>query len=104
MKRDNQQLPSQATPMPYAVSCLADLPGSLQEAARRSVNPGEALPSICVFPGRTHLKDMYQWENVPEQALLFTEDSLLQMQTPASSGQAARTVCLHAADLLVPSL
>jgi len=104
MKRDFQQLPSQATPMPYAVSCLADLPGSLQEAARRSVNPGEALPSICVFPGRTHLKDMYRWENVPGQALLFTDKSVLHLQAPLSPDQAATTVCLPATDLLYARL
>ena len=86
--------------MPYAVASLGDLPGSLQEAARRSVNPGEALHSICVFPGRTHLKDMVRWEAVPGQALLFTDKRAFLIQAPFSPNQAATTVCLPAADLL----
>lgn len=104
MKRDFQQLPSQATPMPYLVSGLADLPGSLQEAAVQSAGPAERLVSICVFPGRTHLKDWHSREEVLEQALLFTENGIRHIQAPAASGQAARTVGMEAAALIYARL
>ena len=107
MKRDFQQLPSQATPMPYAVSSLSDLPGSLQEAARHYLSPADRLVSIYVFPGRTHLKDMYRWENVSEQALLFTDTAVQHIQAPASSDQPARLPerrSLRATDLLYTRL
>ena len=42
--------------MPYAVASLADLPGSLQQAARQSVGSAIKPSLICVFPSRTRLK------------------------------------------------
>jgi hypothetical protein len=104
MKKDFQQLPSQATPLPYLVTSLVDLPGSLQHAAIQSVGSTEDLISICVFPGRTYLKNWYSWEKVSEQALLFTKNGILHIQAPASSDHDARTVSLHAADLLYAHL
>lgn len=93
--------------MPYAVSALADLPDSLQPAARQSVGAADRLISICVFPGRTHLKDMAHWENIPEQALLFTDRGILHIQAPATSDDAAKlpvSRSLYAADLLYARL
>ena len=90
--------------MPYLVSGLADLPGSLQQAAMQSAGPAEELISICVFPGRTHLKDWYSREEVLEQALLFTKNGLLHIQAPAASDQAARIVSMPAVDLLYARL
>ena len=84
---------------PWAI-CLAvskRLPGAL-------LIRGEALHSICVFPGRTHLKDMHRWEAVPGQALLFTDKRAFLIQAPFSPDQAATTVCLPAADLLYAHL
>jgi len=104
MKRDFQQLPTQATPLPYAVPSLADLPGSLKQAAGLFVDAIEQPASICVFPGRTVLKNWVGWENIPEQALLFTDKAVIHLQAAASPGQPARTVFLHAADLLVARL
>jgi len=104
MKRDFQQLSSQATPMPYAVPSLADLPGSLQKAAIQSVGSTEKPILICVFPGRTCLKNQQSWEYVDEQALLFTGNGIFQIQAPTSPGQDARIIYLHALDLLYARL
>ena len=104
MKRDFQQLPSQATPMPYSVASLADLPGSLQQAARKSVGSTDKPISICVFPGRTCLKNQHGWEYVDEQALLFTGNGIFQILAPTSLHQDARTIYLRAADLLYARL
>jgi len=104
MKRDFQQLPSQATPMPYSVSSLADLPGSLQQVARQSIGPMLKPVSICVFPGRTRLKNQDSWEYLDEQALLFTNEGVFQVQAPTSPHQDARIVHLCAADLLYARL
>ena len=104
MKKDFKQLPSQATPMPYAVTSLADLPGSLQQAAVRSVSSTDPLRSICVFPSRTYLKNWYSWEYVSEQALLFTGNGILHIQAPSSTFRDARIVSLRAADLLYTHL
>jgi hypothetical protein len=103
-KRDFQQLPSQATLMPYAVATLVDLPGSLQQAARQSAGSAIKSTSICVFPGRTRLKSQTGWEYVDEQALLFTEEGVFHVQAASSANQGARITYLHAADLLTARL
>ena len=90
--------------MPYLVSGLADLPGSLQQAALQSAGPAEELISICVFPGRTYLKDWHSREEVLEQALLFTKNGLQHIQAPAALDQAVRTVSMQAVDLLYARL
>jgi hypothetical protein len=104
MKRDFQQLPSQATPMPYWVASLADLPSDLKQAAMHSVGSTDKPISICVFPGRTGLKSQSSWENIGEQALLFMEDGIFQIQAPASAHQEARIIYLRAAELLYARL
>ena len=104
IKRDFQQLPSQATLMPYAVASLADLPGSLQQAARQTVDSAIRPSSICVFPSRTRLKNQTGWEYVDEQVLLFTEEGVFQVQAPSSSHQEARITYLRAVDLLYARL
>ena len=90
--------------MPYSVPSLADLPGSLQQAAIQSVGSTDKLISICVFPGRTRLKDQSSWEQINEQALLFTGDGIFQIQAPASPDQDARITYLRAVDLLYARL
>ena len=104
IKRDFQQLPSQATLMPYAVASLADLPGSLQQAARQTVDSAVRLISICVFPSRTRLRNQTGWEYVDEQVLLFTEEGVFQVQAPSSLHQEARITYLRAVDLLYSRL
>jgi hypothetical protein len=103
-QRDFQQLPSQATLMPYAVATLADLPGSLQQAARQFVGAAIRPTSICVFPSRTRLKDQAGWEYVDEQALLFTQEGLFQVQAPSATHTNARITYLCAMDLLYARL
>jgi hypothetical protein len=103
-KRDFQQLPSQATLMPYAVATLADLPGSLQQAARQSVGSAIKPSLICVFPSRTRLKNQTGWEYVDEQALLFTQEGVFQVQAASPANPAARITYLRAADLLYARL
>jgi hypothetical protein len=104
MKRDFQQLPSQATPMPYSVASLADLPASLKQAAMHSMGSKNKPSSICVFPGRTGLKNQSAWEYFDEQALLFTAEGIYQIQAPTSAHQDARIIFLCAADLLYARL
>ncbi len=104
MKKDFQQLPSQATPLPYSVTSLADLPGSLRQSAMQSVGSTDDLISICVFPGRTYLKNWFSWENVPEQTLLFTCKGIHHIQAPTFSHHDARIVSIRAADLLYARL
>lgn len=100
VKKEFQQRPSQAAPIPYRVAAPIDLPQSLQQPAMQSVKPIDELRSICVFPARTRLKNWYRSEYVPEQALLFTSHGILHVQASASLHQAATTIFLGAADLL----
>jgi hypothetical protein len=104
IKRDFQQLPSQATLMPYAVASLADLPGNLQRAARQYVSSAFRPSSICVFPSRTRLKNQNGWEYVDEQALLFTEEGVFQVKAASSANQTAPITYLRAADLIYARL
>ncbi len=104
LKKDFQQLPSQATPMPYSVTSLIDLPHSLQQPAMQSIGLTDEIISICVFPGRTCLKNWYSWEYVAEQALLFTNNGILHIQAPTSLHQVARIIYMRAADLLYARL
>ena len=90
--------------MPYSVPSLAELPGSLQQAAMQSVYSKDELLSICVFPVRTYLKNWDGWEYVAEQALLFSRSGILHIQAPASRNHEARIVSLRAADLIYARL
>jgi hypothetical protein len=66
----------------------------------QSVGSTDDLISICVFPGRTYLKNWFTWENVPEQALLFTSKGILHVQAPALPNHDTSIVSIGAADLL----
>jgi hypothetical protein len=99
-----KKLSSQATPMPYSVPSLAELPGSLQQAAIQSVGLTGELLSICVFPVRTYLKNWDGWEYVAEQALLFSRTGILHIPAPASPNHEARIVSLRADDLICARL
>lgn len=97
MKKDFQQFPSTATPMPYSVESVGDLPRSLQQAASHVLELTDRPLSIFVIPATTRLKNWYGWERAPEQALLFTDDGVAHLQ--AISPEDARSVYLKAADL-----
>ena len=90
--------------MPYAVATLGDLPGSLQQAARQFAGAAIRPNSICVFPSRTRLKNQAGWEYVDEQALLFTQEGVFQVQAPSASHPNARITYLCAMDLLYARL
>ncbi|MGD0610994.1 MAG: hypothetical protein ABSB41_05720 [Anaerolineales bacterium] len=100
MKKEYQPRPSQTPPIPYSVSTLNDLPPKLHQAALQAIEPTDKLRSICVFPGRTRLKTWYRSEYAPEQALLFTNNGIHDIQAPASPHQDARNIFLRATDLL----
>jgi hypothetical protein len=104
IKNDFQQLPSQATPLPYSVPSLSELPDSLRLLTLQSVEITNEPISICVFPGRTRLKNWYSWEHVAEQALVFTTNGILHVQAQASPHQVASMVYLRATDLLYARL
>lgn len=104
IKRDSQQLPSQATPLPCSVGSLVNLPDSLRHLAMQSGEIANEPTSICVFPSRIRLKTWYSWEYIVEQALLFTTKGILHIKAPALPDQGAGIVHLRAADLLYTQL
>jgi hypothetical protein len=66
----------------------------------QSIELTDELISICVFPGRTYLKNWYSWEYIGEQALLFFAGGILHIQAPTPTHRVARIIRLRAADLL----
>jgi len=85
---------------PYLVSSLAELPSSLQVAARQALSPTEQPDHIFMVPAQSFFRSWLSRRYVPPQALLFTAQGVLHVQEAASPGEPAPATYLQGDDLL----
>ncbi|GAB4446463.1 MAG: hypothetical protein Fur0044_42640 [Anaerolineae bacterium] len=89
---------------PYLVSSLAELPSSLQVAARQALSPTEQPDHIFMVPAQSFFRSWLSRRYVPPQGLLFTAQGVLHVQEAASPGEPAQATYLRGDDLLYVQL
>lgn len=98
------RVPTGVRSHPYLVASLADLPEELRQLVQGTPWLREEIGSIFVVPPQSFFKGWFSWRYVPEQALLFTPDGVLHVQSPVEPGQAAQAIYLRATSLLYTQL
>lgn len=85
---------------PRLLHDLSALPESLRTTAERAIPAGDQFVAALYAPADYRSKDTEDSQEIPEQALLFTDKSVMQVQGALGDAAAPAPVCIALANVL----